>query len=249
MTLAAEDIRTFFEKNYPEKIISFQKLPKSGGDRIYFRIGTEKKPYIATFDANTKESETFLYFTQHFSKINAPVPEIYSTSEDKKMYIQQDFGPVSLLNELEKDGEVEYVYSLFQKSLKALAHLQINGIKNLDDSYCLTSKEFGKQAILGDLLYFKYYFLDTLKIPYDKDKLIEDFEALSNYLTRVEHSYFMFRDFQSRNIYIEKGEIHFIDYQGGMRGALQYDVASLLWQARANLSDEWKNSLLEYYMD
>lgn len=249
MVLAAEDIRTFFEKNLPEKIINFQKLPKSGGDRIYFRIETEKNSYIAAYDANTRESETFLYFTQHFSKINAPVPEIYYRSEDNKMYIQQDFGPVSLLNELEKYGEDKYVHSLFQKSLKSLAHLQINGVKNLDDSYCLTSKEFGKQAILSDLLYFKYYFLDTLKIPYDKDKLIEDFEALSNYLTRVEHSYFMFRDFQSRNIYIEKGEVHFIDYQGGMRGALQYDVASLLWQARANLSDEWKNSLLEYYMD
>ncbi|MEO6838446.1 MAG: RNase adapter RapZ, partial [Ginsengibacter sp.] len=123
------------------------------------------------------------------------------------------------------------------------------GIKDWDDSYCLTSKEFGKQAILSDLLYFKYYFLDTLKIPYDKEKLIDDFEALSNYLTHVEYKYFMFRDFQSRNIYIQNDEVHFIDYQGGMKGALQYDVASLLWQARANLSDEWKNSLLEYYMD
>jgi aminoglycoside/choline kinase family phosphotransferase len=249
MAVVAEDILTFFEKNHSEKIINFQKLPKSGGDRIYFRIETERKSYIATYDENIWESETFLYFPEHFSKINAPVPEIYFTSHDNKMYIQQDFGPVSLLNELEKYGEDEHVYSLFQKSLKSLAQLQINGIKDLDDSYCLTSKEFGKQAIMSDLLYFKYYFLDTLKIPYDKEKLIEDFDALSNYLTRVEHSYFMFRDFQSRNIYIEKEEVHFIDYQGGMKGALQYDVASLLWQARANLSDEWKNSLLEYYMD
>jgi len=249
MAFVAEDILTFFKKNNSENIINFQKLPMSGGDRIYFRIETEKKSYIATYDENARESETFLYFTQHFSKINAPVPKIYFTSGDNKMYIQQDFGPVSLLNELEKYGQNEYVYSLFQKSLKSLAQLQINGIKNLDNSFCLTSKEFGKQAILSDLLYFKYYFLDTLKIPYDKEKLIEDFEALSNYLTRVEHSYFMFRDFQSRNIYIEKEEVHFIDYQGGMTGALQYDVASLLWQARANLSDEWKNSLLEYYMD
>ena len=94
------------------------------------------------------------------------------------------------------------------------------------------------------LKYFKYYFLDTLKIPYDKEKQIDDFEALSTYLTHVEYKYFMFRDFQSRNIYIQNEGVHFIDYQGGMKGALQYDVASLLWQARANLSDEWKNSLL-----
>ena len=102
---------------------------------------------------------------------------------------------------------------------------------------------------MSDLLYFKYYFLDPLKIAYDKEKLIDDFEALSTYLTHVKHKYFMFRDFQSRNIFIKNDEVHFIDYQGGMKGALQYDVASLLWQAKANLPDEWKNSLLDYYMD
>ena len=245
----AEDIVDFFKKHNQEPIISFDKLPRSGGDRVYFRIWTEKKSYIATYDENVRESKTFLYFTKHFSDISTPVPEIYFCSEDFKMYVQQDFGPVSLLNELEKYGENGYVYSLFQKSLKALAWMQIKGFDNLDCSYCLTSKKFGTQAILSDLLYFKYYFLDTLKIPYDKEKLVHDFEKLSAYLTKVEHKYFMFRDFQSRNIYVESNEVHFIDYQGGMKGALQYDVASLLWQARANLSDEWKDSLLAYYMD
>jgi aminoglycoside/choline kinase family phosphotransferase len=245
----AENIKSFFEKFNPEKILNIEKLPKSGGDRIYFRIITEANSYIATFNENRRESTTFLYFTEQFSKINAPVPKILFVSDDAQMYIQQDFGPTSLLNELEKSGENDYVYDLFKKSLKSLAELQINGIKDLDNSYYLTSKEFGRQAIMSDLLYFKYYFLDTLKVPYDKEKLIDDFEALSNYLERVEHKYFMFRDFQSRNICIQNKEVHFIDYQGGMKGALQYDVASLLWQARANLSDDWKNSLLEYYMD
>lgn len=249
MAPIAGDILELFKKNNPEKVTEFRKLQKSGGDRIYFRITTEEKSYIATFDENIRESETFLYFTEEFSKINAPVPKIYFISEDKKMYVQEDFGPVSLLNELEKHGENDYVFSLFQKSLKALSKLQIKGLKDLDLSYCLTSKKFGRKAILSDLLYFKYYFLDTLKIPYDKEKLISDFEKLSIYLTRVEHKYFMFRDFQSRNIYVQDNEVHFIDYQGGMKGALQYDVASLLWQARANLSDDWKTALLEYYMD
>jgi aminoglycoside/choline kinase family phosphotransferase len=249
MGIVAENIKSFFERFNSEKIISIEKLPKSGGDRIYFRIITEVKSYIVAYNENVRESETFLYFTDHFTKFNAPVPEVYFASDNATMYAVQDFGPTSLLNELEKFGENHYVYDLFKKSLKALAELQINGIKNLDDSYCLTSKEFGKQAIMSDLLYFKYYFLDTLKVPYDKEKLIDDFEALSNYLERVEHKYFMFRDFQSRNICVQNNEVHFIDYQGGMKGALQYDVASLLWQARANLSDDWKNSLLEYYMD
>jgi 8-oxo-dGTP pyrophosphatase MutT (NUDIX family) len=126
----------------------------------------------------------------------------------------------------------------------------VNGDKGLDYKRCLTNKEFGKEAIMADLLYFKYYFLDALRKPYDKQKLIDDFEALSNYLTHTEYKYFMFRDFQSRNIFVKKDEsVHFIDYQGGMKGAPQYDVASMLWQARANLSDEWKEKLLLDYIN
>jgi hypothetical protein len=126
--------------------------------------------------------------------------------------------------------------------------VQILGDKGLNYEMCLTAKEFGKQAILSDLLYFKYYFLDTLKTPYDKQAMLDDFETLSTYLTNVEYKYFMFRDFQSRNVIVSDEKVHFIDYQGGMKGALQYDVASLLWQAKANLSEEWKDSLLEYYI-
>ena len=248
-TTPADHIRSFFLQVKKEDILDLEKLPKSGGDRIYFRIITPGKSYIATYNDNIAENETFLHFTEHFHEINACVPQVFNVDTAHKMYLQQDFGRTSLLNELEKNGEDEYVYSLFQKSLKQLAWLQINGDNNLDYSYSLTSREFGRQAILTDLLYFKYYFLDTLKIPYDKEKLLDDFEALSTYLTHVEHKYFMFRDFQSRNIYVQDGEVHFIDYQGGMKGALQYDVASLLWQARANLSQEWKDLLLEYYMD
>jgi aminoglycoside/choline kinase family phosphotransferase len=165
------------------------------------------------------------------------------------LYIQQDLGTESLLNKLESHGHGDYAYGLFQKSLAELARVQILGDKDLNYDWCLTAKEFGKQAILSDLLYFKYYFLDTLQLPYDKQAMLDDFDALSNYLTRTENKYFMFRDFQSRNIIVNDDQVSFIDYQGGMKGALQYDVASLLWQAKADLSEEWKDSLLEYYMD
>ena len=127
--------------------------------------------------------------------------------------------------------------------------MQIKGDKNLDYNKCITSKEFGRQAIISDLLYFKYYFLDTLQIPYDKEKLLAEFDELATFLTDTDHKYFMFRDFQSRNIMVREGQVHYIDFQGGMKGALQYDVASMLWQARAELPEEWKNSLLNYYID
>jgi len=231
--------------------VSVDVLPQSGSERRYFRLHGKEGSVIGTYGANIPENETFIYFSRQFKEKALAVPEILAFSDDKMFYLQEDFGNVSLLNHLEEKGFTDDVYQLFKKSLDALAQLQINGDEGLDyKTYCLTNTEFGKQAIMADLLYYKYYFLDALRKPYDKQKLIEDFEALSNYLTHTEYKYFMFRDFQSRNIMVkEDNSVHFMDYQGGMKGAPQYDVASMLWQARANLPDGWKNNLLEDYMN
>jgi len=236
--------------------VSVDLLPQSGSERRYFRLFGPESSVIGTYGANIKENEAFIYFSRHFKKKGLAVPGIFAVSEDGVFYLQEDFGDDSLLTHLEAKGFTDEVYGLFKKSLDELARLQVLGDEGLDYSQCLTNAEFGKQAIMADLLYFKYYFLDALRKPYDKQKLIDDFEALSTYLTHTEYKYFMFRDFQSRNIMVipspvDNGEasVHFIDYQGGMKGAPQYDVASMLWQARANLPDDWKNDLLEGYMD
>ncbi|MFN5044170.1 MAG: aminoglycoside phosphotransferase family protein, partial [Bacteroidota bacterium] len=230
--------------------VSLDVLPQSGSERRYFRLHGEKGSFIGTYGNNIRENETFFYFSGHFREKGLAVPEILAISEDRQFYLQEDFGDESLLWHLESKGQTPEVYELFKKTTKALAALQVRGDQGLDYNRCLTNKEFGKQAILADLLYFKYYFLDALRRPYDKQQLIDDFEALSNYLTHTEYKYFLFRDFQSRNIMVApEGSVHFIDYQGGMKGAPQYDVASLLWQARAGLTDEWKQQLLEDYMD
>jgi aminoglycoside/choline kinase family phosphotransferase len=242
-------IDQLFSKLLQQKADRIEKIPQSGSDRIYFRIYSGSKTYIATHNINQKETTTFIYFSKHFKNAKLPVPIIYGVNETNTLYIQEDMGTSSLLNQLEDHGHSEYVYQLFQQSLQELARVQIVGDKNLDYDTCLTAKEFGKQAIMSDLLYFKYYFLDTLQLPYDKQAVLDDFDALSTYLTRTENKYFMFRDFQSRNIIVQNDKVHFIDYQGGMKGALQYDVASLLWQAKAKLSDDWKKRLLEFYMD
>ncbi|MCG2613930.1 phosphotransferase [Terrimonas sp. NA20] len=229
---------------------SVDVLPQSGSERRYFRLYGDGRSVIGTYGANIPENEAFIYFSRQFKPKGLAVPEILAISEDGTFYLQEDFGDVSLLNRLEAEGFAQPVYDLFKRSLDELATLQVKGDEGLDYDRTLTNKEFGKQAIMADLLYFKYYFLDALRKPYDKQKLINDFEALSNYLTHTEYKYFMFRDFQSRNIMVKKdGSVHFIDYQGGMKGAPQYDVASMLWQARANLTAEWKDKLLEEYMD
>lgn len=230
----------------PDRI---EKLPQSGSDRVYFRIYSGTATFIATYNLNQRETQTFIYFSRHFIQACLPVPKILAVNEDDTIYIQEDLGTESLLNKLEQNGHGDYVYGLFQQSLSELARVQILGDQGLNYEWCLTAKEFGKQAIMSDLLYFKYYFLDTLQLPYDKQAMLDDFDALSTYLTRTENKYFMFRDFQSRNIIVKEDKVSFIDYQGGMKGALQYDVASLLWQAKAELSEQWKDSLLDYYMD
>lgn len=225
-------------------------LQQAGSERRYFRIWQQERSVIGTYGANVKENESFFYFSNHFQERELPVANILAISDDRMYYLQSDYGTVSLINHLEEQGESATVYELFRSSLGELARVQVLGDKGLDYDKCLTNKEFGKQAIMADLLYFKYYFLDALRKPYDKQALIDDFEALSTYLTHTDHKFFMMRDFQSRNIQVmEDGSVHFIDYQGGMKGAPQYDVASLLWQARANLSENWKERLLTDYMD
>lgn len=242
-----ESLYQSWSKKIPERI---ELLPQAGSDRRYFRIHTDDQPIIATHGTNIPENEAFIYFSEHFRKNQLPVPGILKVSEDRSIYLQEDLGDISLLNRLESEGFTDNIYSLFKLSLKELAILQVKGHDNLDYTKCLTNQEFGKKAILADLLYFKYYFLDALRKPYDKQKLIDDFEALSNYLTHTEYKFFMFRDFQSRNIMVKPdNSVGFIDYQGGMLGAPHYDVASMLWQARANLPDSWKQNLLVDYMN
>ena len=250
MQVEMEEIQKVFEQFSKEPITRIDRLPQAGSERHYFRLHTAKNTYIATYGANIKENAAFIYFSNQFQQQQLSTPQILFCSADNKIYFQQDFGDVSLLNQLEENGFSDPIYLLFKKSLQQLAQLQVKGDEVIDYSKCLTNAEFGKQAILADLLYFKYYFLDALRRPYDKQKLLNDFEALSDFLSQTEYKYFMFRDFQSRNIMVTPdSEVHFIDYQGGMKGAPQYDVASLLWQAKANLPDQWKKSLLEDYID
>lgn len=250
MQVEMEEIQKVFEQFSKEPITRIDRLPQAGSERHYFRLHTAKNTYIATYGANIKENAAFIYFSYQFQQQQLSTPQILYCSADNKIYFQQDFGDVSLLNQLEENGFSDPIYLLFKKSLQRLAQLQVKGDEVIDYSKCLTNSEFGKQAILADLLYFKYYFLDALRRPYDKQKLLNDFEALSDFLSQTEYKYFMFRDFQSRNIMVTPdSEVHFIDYQGGMKGAPQYDVASLLWQAKANLPDQWKQLLLDDYID
>lgn len=248
MDKAYKEIQELAEAHCPQPF-HIELLPLSGSVRRYYRLYSGKQTWIGTYGDNVKENEAFIYFSRNFHAKGLPVPDVLHVNEACTAYIQTDLGQRSLLTELEEHGYTPEVKALFALSLQQLAALQVRGHEGLDYNKCLTAKEFGKQAILSDLLYFKYYFLDALQLPYDKQAMLDDFDALSTYLTRTEYKFFMFRDFQSRNVIISQGKPYFIDYQGGMLGAPQYDAASMIWQARADLPAAWKDELLEGYMN
>ncbi len=203
--------------------------------------------YIACENDHVAENETFIYFTDFFSDKNIAVPTIEYVHPDRKMYILQDLGNNTLLDMVLKDKDENSIKSLYEKSLSGLIDMQIEGGKGIDFTHCFAAQQFDKNTVLADLNYFKYYFLDLHDIIYSKPLLQAEFDRLAVSIEETDTNYFMFRDFQGRNIMIKNNTPYFIDYQGGMQGPLQYDVASLLWQAKAALPFKLKETLYGYY--
>ena len=159
-----DKIKELFASFSKDEITGIDKLPQAGSERHYYRIYTATKNFVATYGANIKENESFIYFTEHFIKKNLATPQLFCVNAEKDSYIQEDFGDASLLNKLEELGYVPEVYNLYKTSLHQLALLQIKGDEGLNYEKCLTNTSFGKQAIMADLLYFKYYFLGSFFI-------------------------------------------------------------------------------------
>ena len=237
-------------------VVRTEKLAQSGSHRNYFRHFLEDgTTLIEAFNDDVKENEAFFTFTRFFLNANIRVPELLAVSEDQKSYLLSDLGDETLFSYLsrrrkETGGELPTdVLDYFRQSLQALVEIQLCGRKGFDFSVCTPRQAFDAQSMQWDLNYFKYFFLKLCYIPFDEQKLEDDFHKLITYLSDVASDFFMFRDFQSRNIMLHQNQVYFIDYQGGRKGALQYDVASLLFQARAALSAQQREELLEYYLD
>jgi aminoglycoside/choline kinase family phosphotransferase len=241
-------LEKLFEEHFEKKAETIEALAVSGSDRRYYRITCGKTTCIGTYNTNVAENNTYFYFTELFRKHQINVPEVYKTSKDRRAYLQQDLGKTSLFDLVTKDGYTEPVRKLYHKALAQLAKVQWIAGRDADYKQCFASRQFDEKAIMADLLYFKYYFADLQNIPYDRSLLMSEMELLSKDLGRVQPQTFMYRDFQSRNIMVHDGKIYFIDFQGGMQGPPQYDIASLLWQARAQLPGAWKEDLLNGYI-
>jgi aminoglycoside/choline kinase family phosphotransferase len=239
---------TLYEEHFGVKPSDVSALPASGSDRRYYRVTGEKYTAIATINAHVAENNTYFYFTELFRKHKINVPEVYKISKDRKAYLQQDVGKTSLFDLLLENGLTKEVKNLYIKSLAQLAQVQWVAGREADFNQCFSTKQFNEEAIMADLLYFKYYFADLQKVPYDRAALMDEMRRWSREIGNMQPLSLMYRDFQSRNIMVHDGKIWFIDYQGSMQGPPQYDVASLLWQAKAQLPDAWKEELLTSYI-
>ena len=252
-----EQLISLFEKYYKEEVIAFEQLPASGSYRQYCRLKSENRQIIGVYNYDLKENRAFIEFSKHFLQHGLPVPEVYTVSDDQVHYLIEDLGDTTLFDYLAQNRQLEdfseNIVNQYKKALSILPDLQINAGTDLDYSNCYPRSAFDKQSMMWDLNYFKYYFLKLARVPFDEQALEDDFQAFSDYLLTTDTDYFMFRDFQSRNIMLKDNQVYFIDYQGGRKGALQYDLASLLYDAKAIfpnmsvmnfwsfISTRWKN--------
>ena len=241
------------EKYVGEHCLSFHKIPQSGSNRLYFRISFENHDSImGAFNDNVKENEAFFSFTDFFLKQNINVPEVLAIDDSKIYYLLTDLGDETLYSHLTANrtvaGPSAETIELYRMVLQQLPRLQMTGKQGIDFSVCYPRSSFDRQSMQWDLNYFKYYFLKLAGISFDEQLLEDDFQKLIDFLLQAGNFYFLFRDFQSRNIMIFNNEPYFIDYQGGRRGALQYDIASLLYDGKADLSPDLRNELLEFYL-
>jgi len=226
----------------------------SGSARKYFRLQNGDLSAIGVCHDVDAENRAFLTFTRHFRSHGLPVPEIYGEDLKQHAYLISDLGDVSLFSLVEKNrgneifssGKIEAIY---RQVLDCLIRFQVVAGRDLDYSCCYPGEVFDAPSMKWDLEYFKFYFLKPSGLLYDEQKLEEDFDALTHYLAQAGSNYFMYRDFQSRNILMVKNNPYFIDYQGGRKGPLPYDLASLLFQAKAGLPEDFRDRLTDYYLD
>lgn len=231
---------------------SIVKLQGSGSNRIYYRLTTDSLSMIGAYNEDIAENEAFFSFTASFNQLDIKVPKLIGVAPDNQHYLLIDLGNETLFDRINNDNEESEDSSalcLIKKSLKHLIPMQIKGGSNIDFSKAYPRERFDRQSIMWDLNYFKYEFLKLTNTPFDEQLLEDDFNKLADFLLQTPSNFFMFRDFQSRNIMIVDNEPWFIDYQGGRLGPLQYDVASLLFSPKTKLSQTKREVLLDFYLN
>ncbi|CAD0222899.1 aminoglycoside phosphotransferase family protein [Chryseobacterium sp. D764] len=247
--MTSENAKRFFENHLGKKSSEFVTLAQSGSARVNFlaTAGTEK--YIITYNENIQENESFLYYSEVFSNLKLNTPSILAVSDDRKMYIQEFLGQYTLSEIITKEQQSSIVRSLVQQTLERLFQMQTQTLGKIDFSKTFEYESYDELPVIHDLYYFKNFAADVLELEYNKSTLLKEFKKIALLIENIEPKGIMIRDFQARNIMVnEKNEVSFIDYQSAMKGPLMYDVISFLFQAKANFTEDFKQEMLEFYI-
>ncbi|MCF7807012.1 MAG: phosphotransferase [Candidatus Marinimicrobia bacterium] len=249
----SDNLKKLFSDHFDEQVTSFEPLAAHGSNRQYSRIKSDKRSVIGVTNADRLENEAFIDFSRHFRKKGLAVPEIYAEDLDDNVYLEEDLGDETLFDYLQtvRGGKKEFpdeLLAVYEQVVDRLPEFQIKGGEGLDYSKSYPHHSFDRQSMMWDLNYFKYYFLKLAHVQFNEQKLEADFKTFIDFLLSADSDHFLYRDFQSRNVMLKDGKPWFIDYQGGRRGALQYDIASLLFDAKADLPFEVREKLLDRYL-
>lgn len=229
-------------------------IKQQGSNRVYSReTDANGGSFIRVVGTNCAENRAFIYMSRHFAEQGLPVPRVLSVSADEMEYTQEDLGDVLLFDAIRHGRETGCFLpeerALLERTLRALAHIQVEGARGFDWSVCFPVPDMDERSIRWDLNYFKYCFLKGTKIEFSEPLLEDDFDRLTANILAQPSETFLYRDCQSRNVMIKDGQPYFIDFQGGRRGPTQYDVASFLWQAKANIPQTLREQLIDAYLD
>jgi aminoglycoside/choline kinase family phosphotransferase len=248
-------LKHFFEQHFhvPAEQINPLQGNLGGSGRAIVRLIGGAYTAIGVVYGVREENIAFLEFSRHFRGKDLPVPEIYGQDLNAGVYLEEDLGDTTLFDFLtaNRSGAViaPEAVEAYRKVVATLPRFQVEAGRDLNYSVCYPRASFDRQSINWDLNYFKYYFLRLAGIPFSEQALERDFSRLTKFLLGADQNYFLYRDFQSRNVMLREGQPFFLDYQGGRKGALQYDIASLLYDGKADLPPEMRHELLDYYLD
>ncbi|HEY6264781.1 MAG TPA: RNase adapter RapZ [Candidatus Acidoferrum sp.] len=253
--MSIDVLKKLFEQHFHAPASRLQPLQGDlgGSGRKIIRLSNEKSTAIGILYGVREENVAFLEFSKHFRRHGLPVPQIFAEDLSHGAYLQEDLGDNTLYEFLSKNRTgadiAPEVIEAYRKVVAVLPRFQIEAGVDLDYKVCYPISSFDRQSIAWDLNYFKYYFLRLAGIPFNEQALEDDFGRLTDFLLSAPRDYFLYRDFQSRNIMLRNGNPFFVDYQGGRKGALQYDIASLLYDAKADLPPELRQQLLDHFLD
>lgn len=248
-------LNKLFEKHFGSPAERIQPLQGElgGSGRKIIRLSRGSQSAIGVLYGVREENAAFLAFSRHFRRHGLPVPTIFGEDLDHGAYLEEDLGDTTLFDFLSAnrsgDAIAPQAIEFYHRVVEELPRFQIEAGRDLDYSVCYPRGSFDRQSINWDLNYFKYYFLRLAAIPFNEQALEDDFDRLTNLLLEAPGDFFLYRDFQSRNVMLHQGQPYFVDYQGGRKGALQYDIASLLFDAKADLPPELRQQLLDAYLE